>query len=83
VNSGAVARFPSLHATAIDHHDGQRDRRTRGLWRRVQGAFTKGCGPHPPRLDEFVADLSAKGLEVTRRDLQGGRDLQNLGGFLE
>jgi hypothetical protein len=34
-------------------------------------------------MDEFVADLSAKGLQVSWRDGQIGVEDQNLGGFLE
>ena len=83
VNARAVTRLTRLDPAAVDHHNGQRDRRARGRGRRVQGAVAEGLAPGLALFDELLADFSAERLEVTRRNLQRGGDPQDLGGFLE
>ncbi len=66
----AATGFARLHATAVNHYHGHRNRWACHLRRRVQRAFAKGLSPRSLLRDEFAADLLAKRLEMTRSNCE-------------
>jgi hypothetical protein len=82
VHARTVARRAGLHAAAVGHHDGQRNRRVRGRWWRILRALAIRLCSRRTLSGERAADFSAQVLKVTRGDPQLRVELQNSGGFL-